>query len=178
MNENLFEVIYGLAHRLARIDQLIIFCATWLPWIIGTFATIIALALAARDQISRRASFIILVPSIAWLIAHVIKIILAWPRPSLVINTVRPLFSAAGATFPSGHATFFFALGFALYPFHPRLATLVSMSAVVIGLARVAAGVHFPGDILGGFLLAGLVVLISWTIVKIKLPAFGGRAMV
>ncbi len=178
MNENLFEVIYGLAHRSAGLDQLIIFAATWLPLLVGVSAIIIALALASRDQIPRRAGFIILVPGIAWLIAHVLKIWLAWPRPSLVINTVQPLFSADGAAFPSGHATFFFALGFALYPFHPRLATLVSMSTIVISLARVAAGVHFPGDILGGFLLAGVITFISWSIVKTRFPGIGGRSMV
>lgn len=185
MNESLFAPIYGLAHQSASFDQVIIFCAVWLPWLVGALAIIIALVLASRDQSShpvdggaRRASFIISVPVIAWLVAHVIKIILAWPRPALVLDTVQPLFSADGAAFPSGHATLFFALGFALYPFHQRLATFVSMTAVVISLARVAAGVHFPGDILGGFLLAGLVTFISWTIVKNHFPTICGRERV
>src|SRR3990167_9776066 len=166
MNESLFAPIYGLAHQSTSFDQIIIFFAVWWPWLIGALVIIIALSLASRDRVPRRAGFIISVPIIAWLIAHVLKTWLAWPRPALVLNNVEPLFSADGAAFPSGHATFFFALGFALYPFHPRLAAWVSTSAIIISLARIAAGVHFPGDILGGFILAGIVTLISWTIIK------------
>ena len=178
MNEILFNVIYGFAHQSAAFDQVIIFFAVWWPWLIGALAIIIALILAARDQIPKRAGFIVLASGSAWLFAHVIKIFLVWPRPAVVLDTVQPLFSADGAAFPSGHATFFFALGFALYPFHPRLAMWVSLSAIVISLARVAAGVHWPGDIFAGFLLAGLVTFISWILVKNHFPAFGGRQMV
>src|SRR3989344_4392024 len=178
MNGSLFTVIYSLAHRSILLDQIIIFCAVWLPWLVGALTIIIVLARASRDRVPHLASFIILVPAITWSITHILKVLLVWPRPAFVLNTVQPLFSADGATFPSGHATFFFALGFALYPFHPRLAIWVSMSAIVISLARVAAGVHFPGDILGGFVLAGLVTFISWSIVKTRFPAIGGHLMV
>jgi len=183
MNESLFTVIYGLAHRSTGLDQLIIFCATGLPWLVGLLVITTALILAFRERTisngwTHRASFIILIPIATWVIAHVLKVFLNWSRPSLILSNVQPLFSADGATFPSGHATFFFALGFALYPFHPRLAIWVSMSAIVISLARVAAGVHFPGDILGGFVLAGLVTFISWSIVKTRFPAIGGHLMV
>jgi undecaprenyl-diphosphatase len=179
MNTNLFNVIYGLAHQSASFDQIIIFCATWwLPLVVLILTLTIVLARSARDRIPRRAVFIISAPIIAWLIAQGLKVWLAWPRPATALTSVRPLFSADGSAFPSGHATLFFALAFALYPFHPRLATLVSVSAIIISLARVAAGVHFPGDILGGFVLAGLVVLISWTFVKVHFSAFGGREMV
>ncbi len=178
MNESLFMPIYGLAHQSASFDQFIIFCAVWLPWLIGVLAIISVLVLASRDRVPRRAVFIISVPVASWLIAHVIKIILAWPRPATVLSTVQPLFSADGSAFPSGHATLFFALGFALIPFHPRLATWVTISAAIISVARVVAGVHWPSDIFAGFLLAGIVTLISWTIVKTRFPSIGGRERV
>lgn len=178
MNENLFNTIYGLAHQSTSFDQVIIFCATWLPLIILILTLAIVLARAARDRVPRRAGFIIFAPVVAWLIAQGLKVWLAWPRPATALASVQPLFSADGSAFPSGHATLFFALAFALYPFHPRLATLVSVSAIIISLARVMAGVHFPGDILGGFVLAGVVVLISWTFVKTRFSAFGGREQV
>ena len=175
---SLFEAIYSLAHRSTGLDQLIIFSATWLPLIVGGLILIIVLTLATKDQLPRRAAFIILAPAVAWIVAHVLKIVINSPRPALILDTVQPLFLADGSAFPSGHATLFFGLGFALYPFHPRLATLVSIAAMVISLARVAAGVHWPGDILGGFILAGIVVFIAWTIVKIRFATFSGRQTV
>ena len=178
MNTNLFNVIYGLAHQSVGFDQVIIFCATWLPLIVLILTLAVVLTRAARDRMPRRAGFIISAPILAWFIAQGLKVWLTWPRPATALTSVQPLFSADGSAFPSGHATFFFALAFALYPFHPRLATMVSASAIIISLARVAAGVHFPGDILGGFILAGLVVLISWTFVKTRFSSFGGRERV
>lgn len=178
MNSSLFEAIYGLAHRSATLDQVIIFGATWLPVIVGGLVVIIILSLASRDRIPRRAAFIILVPTIAWFIAHILKAIINSPRPALALDAVKPLFLADGNAFPSGHTTLFFALTFALYPFHPKLSTLTAISAILISLARVAAGVHWPIDILGGFILAGVVVFIAWTMVKIYFPTFSGRQTV
>ncbi|MEK7621722.1 MAG: phosphatase PAP2 family protein [Patescibacteria group bacterium] len=175
MNESLFAVVYSLAHRSAGLDQLIIFCATRLPVIVGVLAIVGAIILASRDYHARdsvrRLAFIISAPAVTWLIAHILKISLAWPRPTLALTNIEPLFTADGLAFPSGHASFFFALTFALHPFHPRLAGFVATGAIVISLARVAAGVHWPGDILGGFVLAGVVVFISWTIAKTRFPA-------
>ncbi len=168
---DLFEAIYSLAHRSALLDQIITFCAMWLPWLTAVTVIISVLVSSARERRPTRAKFIILVPIIAWLLSQLLKAIIHSPRPSLTLDTVEPLFKTAGNAFPSSHATIFFALAFALYPFHPRAATLVSISAIAISLARVAAGVHWPIDILGGFILAGLVALISWMIVKTRFPS-------
>lgn len=182
MNESLFEVIYSLAHQSEGLDRIIVFCSTWLLWLVGALAIIITLTIASQAYPAvsgaRRGLFVVLTPTIAWLMAHGLKLWLAWPRPVVALNNVQPLFSADGPAFPSGHATLFFALTFALYPLYPRLATLVSVGAIATSLARVAAGVHFPGDILGGFVLAGVVVLVSWTFIKTRFPAFGGREVV
>ena len=64
-------------------------------------------------------------------------------------------------SFPSGHATFFSALATALYFYHKRLGLWFGLGAVIIGLARIISGIHYPADILTGFglgmLIAGLV---------------------
>ncbi len=175
---SLFEAIYSLAHRSAGLDQIIIFSASWLPIVIVVLTVIIVGALTFRDQgyeannnATKRVGFIIFVPVIAWGVAHILKLIINSPRPALILDTVKPLFLADGNAFPSGHATFFFALTFSLYPFQPKLATLMAISAMAISLARVAAGVHWPIDILGGFILAGVISLIAWMITKTRFPS-------
>ena len=70
-----------------------------------------------------------------------------------MFSNIVPLFSESGYAFPSGHATFFMALAFALFFNHKKAGYVFILFALLIGIARIIAGVHFPVDILGGFIL-------------------------
>jgi membrane-associated phospholipid phosphatase len=84
-----------------------------------------------------------------------------------LIGRGRPeVFDAAGAldfqnffndvayqSFPSGHTTTAFALCFVLSFLLPRLLPVMFTLAAVIGLSRIAVGVHYPTDVLSGFLV-------------------------
>ena len=62
------------------------------------------------------------------------------------------------ASFPSGHATFFMALAvYFLLSGQKKLGYFLLISAVLIGVARVAAGVHWPSDILAGWAIGAAV---------------------
>lgn len=94
---------------------------------------------------------------LSWGLVVLLKWIVAAPRPFLYFNTINPLFDYGGYdSFPSGHATFFAALATALYFYHPRIGAIYFLIALVIGCARVFAGIHFPIDILAGFALGVL----------------------
>jgi undecaprenyl-diphosphatase len=101
-----------------------------------------------------------------------VKLAVDRPRPSPELVDVREV--ATGLSFPSGHAmtavllygVLFYAAGQALpdrrlrYP----VQTLCVIIAVLTGLQRVEAGVHWPSDVLGGALFAGLVLtLLIWS---------------
>ena len=70
---------------------------------------------------------------------------------------VHPLTLEPDHAFPSGHATFFMSLASTLWFYHKRLALFFGLSAIFIGITRIAVGVHWPGDILGGLFLGLLV---------------------
>ncbi len=73
----------------------------------------------------------------------------------------RPLLEGTGS-FPSGHATFYFALAAVLYFYNRKLGILAFVITSVMGIARVFAGYHWPSDILGGAVIgiaSGVVVV-------------------
>ncbi|KKP85071.1 MAG: Phosphoesterase PA-phosphatase releated protein [Parcubacteria group bacterium GW2011_GWD2_35_7] len=95
----------------------------------------------------------------AWFLAYVLKFLFHTQRPFDLFPNVVSLFPETGYAFPSGHATFFMALAFALFFNHKKIGLstqagyLFIFFAFLIGASRIIAGVHFPVDILGGFVL-------------------------
>ena len=56
-------------------------------------------------------------------------------------------------SFPSDHAAAAFAIAFAVLVFSRRAGALFLVAATLIGLSRIALGMHYPGDILAGMLV-------------------------
>ncbi len=167
MNYQIFYSLYGMAHQSALLDSLVIFLAT-------DFALLVAFALLYflykhEDRKRGIKELLIVVGSgaLAWGIAHVIKYLYPMPRPDVALEGVVSLFAPNDlSSFPSGHATFFSALATALYFYHKKLGMFFGVCALLIGLARIISGVHFPIDILAGLILGGVVAFIVNRIVK------------
>ncbi len=71
-------------------------------------------------------------------------------RP-FVEKNIQPLIEhSASASFPSGHAAFFFALATIVYVYDKRLGVVLFAGATAMGVARVIAGLHWVSDIAGG----------------------------
>ena len=92
------------------------------------------------------------------------------PRPYLVLEKVNILMNhETSSSFPSGHATFFFALAFGVYLTNRRWGRVYLVLAALVGLARIFVSIHWPLDILAG---AGLgiatTVLFGWVSDYIK----------
>ena len=102
-----------------------------------------------------------------------IKHVVERPRPDAEDQLVH----AAGFSFPSGHsatsmavyATLTFLLIRAVDRDRVRIAVGVAGGLVVlaVGLSRVFLGVHYPTDVLAGWLTGGLLVLGSWGLVRV-----------
>lgn len=94
----------------------------------------------------------------SWFVAHFLKLTIGGLRPFEFYEALEPLFFYAGGdTFPSGHATFFSALALMMTAFHRRIGMVFIVLAVLISLSRVIAGVHYPLDILAGWIIGGTV---------------------
>jgi undecaprenyl-diphosphatase len=172
MNNEIFFKLYSLAHQSIFLDWLIIFSAK-LFGIIMIVLAVLFLFFQADEIFDYRQSFLqlknkikeislIFFPAVfAWLIASVIKYFVSSPRPFIFFENVKPLFlHGAMDSFPSGHATFFSALAVSLFLKPHRIGFLYILVALIISLARVASGIHFPIDILAGWLLGTTIALI------------------
>ena len=90
------------------------------------------------------------------------------PRPFVADPTITLLVekSADSPAFPSGHATAAFALAYGLFLWDRRVGTVALVVAVAVGIGRVAVGVHYPSDIIGGALLGILASWLVWRFAK------------
>ena len=81
-------------------------------------------------------------------------------RPFEVIENARQLVQAYGYSFPSSHAANSFSLALAVsFIWKNRWITAALLFlAFLSGISRIYVGVHYPLDMLGGILLAGLSV--------------------
>ncbi len=71
------------------------------------------------------------------------------------------------SSFPSGHTSTSFAIGFVLWlawrgTAREKWAWLVLLWALGVGVARIYAGVHYPSDVLGGACWGAISAAIIW----------------
>ena len=92
----------------------------------------------------------------------VVKVFAAQPRPYQVDPRVIPLYKAGGGGFPSGH-TQNAVVVWGYLANHFRRAgpwAIAGCLMLVIPLSRLYLGVHFPTDLLGGYLLGAALLLL------------------
>lgn len=106
---------------------------------------------------------------VSWGLSYVIKHITKLSRPYLRFpEQVTALFPYGGFdSFPSGHATLFMALAVMMMLHHRRVGFVFLFFAVIISLARIIAGVHFPVDIVMGWIIGGGISLLIYRNLKI-----------
>ena len=92
----------------------------------------------------------------AWLISEIIKNLTAIARPFIE----NPLIIEKGFSFPSQHSAVMMALAVTVFGLNRKLGIWVFVSALVVGLSRIVLGVHYPIDVLIGWILGFIVGVI------------------
>jgi undecaprenyl-diphosphatase len=122
------------------------------------FVVIAMAVLLLRAGRTRLAIFLVVTAALGGLLDSVMKIVIDRPRPVLL----DPVASARGKSFPSGHAmSSTVVYGALLLIYLPAVArrwrpvVIVSTVCLVIAIAftRLALGVHFLSDVVGGIVL-------------------------
>ena len=156
MNYQLFEVINSEAGRWAPLDQLMRFAAVDLIYLVFVVAAVLVLN-ALRERRIRAVvclcATLMLAFGLAQMLAHTSREMR--PFQDHPVHQLIP--HEPGVGLPSDHATAAFALAFGILVFVHRQAGLaLTAAAVLIGFARVWTGVHYPGDIAAGAVIAAL----------------------
>ncbi|SHM92633.1 phosphatase PAP2 family protein [Actinacidiphila paucisporea] len=160
--------LHHFALRHHEWTRVLAFVSNWIlgPGILRTAVALLTLWLLYR-RAWRLAAWSAVTAGAGALTGMLVKAIVERTRPALS----DPVAHAPGYSFPSGHAmtatTSFAIFLLVLLPLVPRaahwLCWLISALAVVgVGFTRVALGVHWCSDVIGGWLL-GLTVIAATT---------------
>lgn len=139
-------------------DTLIIFFASYLQYVLVViFLILLFVWTRSRSEKIRIFWVTALSVIIARLgVTELIRLFYRRPRP-FVVYQVHQLLVDHEWSFPSGHAAFFFAMAGAIYCYDKKWGTAFFAASILMGIGRVAAGVHYPSDILGG-MIVGMTV--------------------
>ena len=165
MDFGIYVALNGLAGRAGWLDRLLTWGATMLPFVM---LIVIAAAwfwpggAAERGQRQRLVVYAATAAVVALAIGEAIGRLWFRPRPFVAHPAHLLLAHAADASFPSSHAVACFALATPFLLAGRRLGWLLLLCAALTAFARVATGVHYPSDALGGALLGIAVGAAVW----------------
>lgn len=164
-NHDIFNYLFGLSRY---------------PWVANVallfsyhliFAVIVALAVWAVLFAPRKIYSLALIfvsGGGAWVIASVLKRIFVIERPYLTLENILPIIQVPSFSFPSGHAASMAGLAVAVYALNPKWGALLFIMAFLTGVSRIVLGVHYPSDVVAGWILgAGVGALVVFLFNKI-----------
>lgn len=183
MNIKIFHLLNNLAGQNKIFDGFVVFFASILGYILILAAIIfLFFHLSKKEEkfsdwvrlkVKVREIFIVFLTAFfSWLVAAIIKSIALAPRPQILLQNIHALVKDVGYdSFPSGHATFFAALAAIIFLYHRKAGIYFGVGALLIGISRIIAGIHFPIDILAGYILGISISILIYELFGYKKAA-------
>ena len=164
MDLYLFQQINQFTGKWVCFDGLAIFFAKYFEYVL-IFCLLIFLVVNFKKYFPMVLRAFISAVLARFVITTLIRWIWQRPRP-FIFNKVNLLINYPDkASFPSGHAAFYFAISTIIYLYNKKIGILFFIASFLICLSRVFIGIHWPSDILAGALVgifsACLVHIIS-----------------
>jgi len=155
----IFNYLNQFAGKWQILDSVAVFFAKYFEYILLFFL------LAFLFKKFRKNFFIVFQAVFAailsrFVFANIIRSLWFRARPFMEGNVNLLFLHDKTASFPSGHASFYFALSTIVYLYNKKWGIWFFIASFLIGVARVFAGVHWPTDILAGMILGIFTALI------------------
>ncbi len=155
INKTIFIHINHYAGTNALFDKITIITASYLPII---FILILIYLWLKNKEYRPSILFCIYSAIVGLLLNYFITLFYFHPRPFMdKIGTIL-IYHVPETSFPSDHTTFMASIALMLLFFKriQKIGILLVALALIGGMARVFAGIHYPFDIVGSFLVAAI----------------------
>ncbi|MBU2101631.1 phosphatase PAP2 family protein [Patescibacteria group bacterium] len=164
MNQRIFEFAYSLTHHFVVLDWIFIFFAKYLVWFIIVF--VLVKIFRKKDwgndlpRWKNRFQYLSLGLIAAILsrgiITNIIENFVSSSRPFVALE-IEPLFNhVASGSLPSGHMALLIPIALTMFFISRSAGWWALFLTLLVGVARVIAGVHWPSDILAGIIIGAL----------------------
>jgi undecaprenyl-diphosphatase len=158
MDEALFRAINGLAGRSAWLDSVMLAVGQWSTLLIPGVVLLASWAWKKRWEALTGVVSLTAVVLLTDFAGARVKQLVARPRPCRLFEHITQVAGCGGTfSFPSNHAMNTAAAAAFLHVLYPVTGWISWPLVVLIGLSRVYVGAHFVTDVIGAWLLGGLI---------------------
>lgn len=162
IDHQLFQAINQFAFRYFWLDIIGIFLAKYLVYIM--VMSLAFFAFKFRKNLKMVLTSLLSAFFARYVITEGIRLLKPRMRPFTNGNINLLIERVNEQSFPSGHASFAFALATVIYLYNKKWGLVFFAMAILISIGRVFTGVHWPLDVLAG---AAVGIFSGWLINKI-----------
>ncbi|HEX9664809.1 MAG TPA: phosphatase PAP2 family protein [Patescibacteria group bacterium] len=158
MNIQLFRIINSWAGQNNFLDVFFVIGAKYVIFLIILIAVVFLFFREYRRSAIR--AFVVAAVAVSFNYL-VLSSLFFRQRPYLILENVNKLVEHfSEKSFPSDHATVAFGVALTIFLFHRRIGLPLVILAVWVAFGRVFVGVHLPGDVVGGLIVALFFTLV------------------
>jgi len=154
LNLEIFNAINGYGNNSRLLSILAIIIAKYMIFIVPTYLTL--MFLRKNNYLKQQSLFAFYTALVGLLINYIISFFYFSPRPFMLHMGRLLIKHAPDSSFPSDHVTILLSIGFYLLS-EIRLRVhglLFIFFGLIVGLARIYCGVHWPFDIVGSLIVS------------------------
>lgn len=171
-DKTLFDFFSKLTGHSGLLDWIIIFFADYLLF----FLVILFIVFIFLEKDRRMRLYFISLGTISvilsrGIIVQLMRFFIYRPRPFVSLSSTPLLNHVASSSLPSGHISFLVPIAITLWFINKRASIWSLIAILFIGFARIAAGVHWPTDIIMGFVVGFVGFYIAYILLKKHIPS-------